>query len=71
MPFLNCTTFNVAADNEKAAAAFVKRLKAEGFEAELVDGHPGAVSHNAPSDVSVPLADEIESADPAPKKSDT
>jgi hypothetical protein len=72
---LNSVTFNVCSDNSKAAKELVDALKAKGYAAELVEtpehgnahalsqgqkSPPGALAHNAPSDVVVPLMTKIE-----------
>lgn len=75
MAFKNCTTFNTRKDNGNAAAEFLRRIKAAGFDGELVEvsrdaqadalergapSAPAAVSHNAPAEQSVPISVDVE-----------
>jgi hypothetical protein len=75
MALLHSVTFNVCKDNGKAADALVEALKGKGYKAERLEvpeeglahaeamgqkSPPAALSHDAPSDVVVPLMIEIE-----------
>lgn len=72
---LNTMTFNICKDNAAAATTFAEALKAKGYGAEVVEvpaeavahaeavgqkSPPASVAHDAPADVALKIAVEVE-----------